>query len=97
MSRSYKKSPVYTDRRHGAKYWKRQANRKVRHHKDVMNGKSYRKVYNPWEIHDWVSRWTKAEAIAWYNKHKDDKWWFKDAPTLDAYLNRYWEHDFHRK
>ena len=95
MSRSYKKAPVYTDRKHGAKYWKRQANRKVRHHKEILNNKSYRKVYNSWEIHDYVSRWTKAEAIVWYNKHKNEDWWF--TGTLDSYLNEYWEHDFHRK
>ena len=54
MSRSYKHSPVYTDRKCGAKWWKRQANRKVRNHKDVLNNKSYRKIYNPWEIHDYI-------------------------------------------
>ena len=97
MSRSYKKAPVYTDREHGAKWWKRQANRKVRHYNDILNNKSYRKVYNPWYIHDYISYWLKAEAIAWYEKHKDKSWWFKDANTLEEYLNRYWEHDFHRK
>lgn len=30
MARSYKKTPVYTDRTKGAKYWKRLANKKVR-------------------------------------------------------------------
>ena len=98
MSRSYKKAPVYTDySRKTTKYWKRQANHKVRRSKDVLNNKSYRKAYNSWRIHDYMTYWTKVDAIAWYEKHKDKSWWFKDAQTLDEYLNRYWEHDFHRK
>ena len=47
MSRSYKHSPIFTDRPHGAKYWKRQANHKVRRTFEVPKGKGYRKVYNP--------------------------------------------------
>ena len=97
MSRSYKKASVYTDySRKTTKYWKRQANHKVRRSKDVFNNKSYRKAYNSWRIHDYVTRWTKADAIAWYEKHKGQNW-FRDADTLEKYLNRYWEHDFHRK
>lgn len=102
MSRSYKKEPVYTDySRKTTKYWKRQANHKVRRENNIPNGKAYRKVYNSWKIHDYVTRWTKTEAIAWYNKVTSDSWpynwWIEKYSTLDAYLNEYWEHDFHRK
>ena len=105
MSRSYKHNPIWTDRKHGAKWWKRQANRKVRHCKDVMNGKSYRKVYNPWNIHDHIIYESKADAIAWYERitHKEIKynyykdWVLKNWPTLKSYLDNCWEHDFHRK
>ena len=98
MSRSYKHHPICTDRRNGAKWWKRQANRKVRHHKDVLNGKSYRKVYDSWEIHDHIIYESRNDAIAWYERNKDDLgWWLKDVNSLDDYLNRYWAHDFHRK
>ena len=64
MSRSYKKNPVYTDRPNGAKYWKRCANKKVRRYKDNLDdGKMYRRIYNSWDIHDYINRWTKEEAI----------------------------------
>lgn len=101
MSRSYKKAPVCTDRKHGAKWWKRQANRKVRHHKDVFNNKSYRKVYNPWNIRDWICWESKADAAAWYSKVTSDgwpyNWWLEQYPTFEDYMNKCWEHDFHRK
>ena len=105
MSRSYKHSPVYTDRKYGAKWWKRQANRKVRYHKDVLNNKSYRKVYNPWEIHDYIIYESKADAIAWYNKITSEgcphnyikKCVLKEWPTLKSYLDNCWAHDFYRK
>ena len=70
MSRSYKHSPIYTDRTHGAKYWKRCANKKVRRYKDKLdNGKMYRRIYESWEIHDYFTRWSKQEAIKIYNTH----------------------------
>lgn len=105
MSRSYKHSPVCTDRKHGAKWWKRQANRKVRHHKNVLNNKSYRKVYNSWEIHDHIIYESKADAIAWYEgiTHEETKykpykeWVLKEWPTLKSYLDNCWAHDFYRK
>lgn len=53
MSRSYRK-PVSiegsgSNRRRIAKT---AANRRVRYSKDVPNGNSYRKLFNPWEICD---------------------------------------------
>lgn len=54
MSRSYRK-PWVTDG-YGSKwkpYAKNQANRLIRRNKDVPNGKTYRKFYNPWNICDW--------------------------------------------
>ena len=100
MSRSYKHNPIYTDRPHGAKYWKRQANRKVRHSFNVPNGKQYRKFYNPWEIHDWICRESKYDAIAWYNNHKRTyyyEYFYKEYPTLEDYMNKCWAHNFYRK
>ena len=99
MSRSYKKAPVCTDySRKTTKYWKRQANHKVRRHQDVMNGKSYRKVYESWKIHDYAYYESKIDAITWYEKHENDiPRWFKDVKNLDDYLNKYWAHDFLRK
>jgi hypothetical protein len=105
VSRSYKHSPICTDREHGAKWWKRQANHKVRRHKDVFNNKSYRKVYNSWNIHDHISYESKADAIAWYNKVTSEGYPYnytkervlKNWPTLKEYLDDCWAHDFYRK
>lgn len=103
MSRSYKKSPVWTDRKHGAKWWKRQANRKVRYNKDTVQGKNYRKMYCSWNIHDWISRESRADAIAWYHRTTHEErpyykdWVLEKWPTLDDYLNKCWAHDHYRK
>ena len=56
MSRSYKKLPVCKD---GGPKWnkfaKRVANKKVRNTPVIPNGRAYKKVYETWNIHDWVS------------------------------------------
>lgn len=98
MSRSYKKSPVYTDgSRKTTKWVKRMANHKVRRHEkritDALaamdrryvdarpfDGKSYRKFFESWWIHDYISYWTKAQAIhEWKHPHWfylwDGVWW----------------------
>lgn len=52
MARSYQKTPGWTNNGrhvHGAK---RQANKKVRRNWDIPNGRAYRKVFSPWNIHD---------------------------------------------
>ncbi|PLS15071.1 hypothetical protein CVD28_24825 [Bacillus sp. M6-12] len=55
MSRSYKKTPVVTDG-HSGKEAKKFANRKVRRYKhELANGKAYRRVFNPYDIHDHIS------------------------------------------
>lgn len=57
MSRSYKCSPVYTCGGKNSrirKYWKRKANRKVRRTKGLgVKSKSYKKVYESWDICDY--------------------------------------------
>ena len=106
MSRSYKHTPIVTDSsKHGAKWSKRQANHKVRHTFDVPNGKAYRKVYNPWNIRDYIWYETKLDAIAYYQKitHVNYPYsYYRDrvlsiCPTLEDYLNKCWAHDFYRK
>lgn len=55
MSRSFKKTPVVKDGRSG-KAGKKFANRKVRRYKhDLPNGKAYQKVFNSYDIHDYVN------------------------------------------
>lgn len=57
MSRSYKKTPVskWGGRAGGTrKYWKRQANRKVRKNKIAKNkSKHYKRVFESWNIRDY--------------------------------------------
>lgn len=105
MSRSYKKSPVYTDRPNGAKYWKRQANKKVRKYNKLFNkGNSYKKFYCSYNIHDYVSHYTKKRAIEHYF---NDVWYssvrgcfisiFEDYESVDQYINKNWKKYYFRK
>ena len=70
MSRSYRKTPIYTVRasRGGAKYYKKLANRKVRRVK-FLSGKSklYRKIYETWDIVDY--RFYEKKPLS-----SDEKW-----------------------
>ena len=100
MSRSYKHHPFCTDRKDGAKWWKNQANRKVRHTMEIPNGKAYRKVYNSWNIHDYIWYESRYGAAAWYNRHVTHglySWWYDKYPTFEDYINKSWAHDFYRK
>jgi hypothetical protein len=61
VSRSYRKPWVKDGyKRPGKKIPKRTANRKVRKTKDIANGKSYRKVVDPWTICDY--RWYEPKS-----------------------------------
>lgn len=53
MSRSYKKNPFVKEK--NKRYWKRQANRRVRK-TNCANGGFYKKLYNSWNITDWRFR-----------------------------------------
>lgn len=65
MSRSYKKTPIVKDHESG-RWGKKQANRKVRRYKHAIpNGKWYRKIYNPWDIHDSVSYFSRQQDLAY--------------------------------
>ena len=55
MSRSYKKNPIHKD---SNKWAKKYANKVVRRTKTIHSGKSYRKIFNSWDICDWSSRQT---------------------------------------
>ena len=89
MSRSYKKSPVYTDGSPGTtKEKKKVANRKVRHTEDIPNGGAYRKVHDSWDIHDYTIRWTWEEAKAFWESGENE-YLRKYYPTLKEYCC-YW-------
>lgn len=53
MSRSYKKNLWITDYSKSRRFFKGQANRKIRRSKDVPDGKAYRKFYESYDICDY--------------------------------------------
>ena len=91
MSRSYKKYPCSKD---GGptrvKFTKREANKKVRRTDNIPSGKSYRRVFEPYDIHDYINYWPWAEAKEWYEAHKDDTYWLRRYPTLKSFY-RHWK------
>jgi len=97
MSRSYKRNPVYTDRTHGAKYWKRVSNKKVRKSNNVfLKGNKYKKIYNSWNIHDYISRWSKEQALDYYYNSiifRNGKWIYiyDKYKSEKEFLDKYWK------
>lgn len=102
MSRSYKKNPITKDNGKSKKTAKTFAVRKTRRKLknldyEIANGKAYRKEFESWEIADYVTRWTKEDAINEYESKSNKYCWFREQwPTLEDYLN-YWEKCMHRK
>lgn len=101
MSRSYKKYPYYTDGSPGTtKEMKRFANKKVRQYKKDINkkGNSYKKIFETYDIHDWISRWSWEEAKAEYeNNDGIGRYsWKDDYLTLKDFRN-FWSKYYKRK
>lgn len=102
MSKSYRKNPIVKDNGKSKKEMKSLANRKVRRKLNdpdfnIADGKAYKKEFESWDIADFISRWTKEDAIKEYeSKSKKYRWFKEEWPTLDDYLN-YWEKTMHRK
>ena len=96
ISRSYKKTPYCGDKK--SKDLKRYANRVIRQRlknsDDKLNYKSYRKVYESWNICDFC---TIAPDFETYYKQEIDRWymysiypWFKDPfPTREQLRKEY--------
>jgi hypothetical protein len=55
VSRSYKKHPCIKDTGRYTYQDKRNANKSVRHTKDIPNGGKYKQCFCSWDIADWVS------------------------------------------
>lgn len=84
MSRSYKKTPICKDRKTSSKANKRIANSKVRHTDNIPNGKAYRKVFNTWDIHDYVSRYSYEEyMVDFYRDLKEYRNGISDESPFD--------------
>ena len=103
MSRSYKKSPVVTDK-DSAKEDKQKANRKYRRRtieEDESGGKSkqYKKNYNQYDIHDYKSYETEEQAREGYRGliAEGRTWMLKKYPTEEDYIKDNWEKYYHRK
>ena len=99
MSRSYKKVPISKDNQNCCKKDKQRANRKIRRTNklSLYQNKEYSKITNTWDIHDYVSRWTKQEAIDYYNLHKEEEWFKKRYRSLEDYLLKVWYKYYRRK
>ena len=97
MSRSYKKSPVYTDGSRGTtKKAKRIAQKKVRKVDDLpMKGNAHKKVSESWTIHDYCNRWTWEEAKEQWERGENE-YLKKHYPTLKEFY-RYWLKCCHSK
>lgn len=97
MSRSFKKTPISKDGGRSSKWGKNQANRKIRNYNDeIPKGGSYKKLYEQWNINDYITYWTEKDAIEGYYQKKDyyhRKGWDVDFNkrfgTLEQYLIRW--------
>ena len=95
MSRSYKKNPWITDHHvKSSSERKKFANKKVRHTKDLPNGKAFKKVFESYNLCDYKFFQTKEEAIEEYEETLNDvrldedyrEMFLKKFPTLKAWL-----------
>lgn len=95
MSRSYKHNPVATDGSPGTtKESKRFANKSVRNtdfDELPIKGKSYKKTFESYNIHDYVTRYTKEE---WANNYEISH--FKNKYTFEQYM-KLWDKYYKRK
>lgn len=91
MGKSYKKHPVIKDNVRTAKQLKRQANKMVRRYKhEIADGKAYRKIYNPWDIHDIVFYTTYGdvqEYLGFMQSLLREGYFSKEVATLRYYQN----------
>lgn len=89
MSRSYKKNPYCTDGSpKTTQESKKFANKKVRNTKDLPNGGAYKKVFESYDIHDFIDRWTWEEAKALWERG-DNQYLRNLYPTLKDFY-RHW-------
>ena len=96
MSKSYKKQPVIKDNGGSKKVGKKLANKRLRTQSkkgvEIGNGGSYKKHYEQWNIADNISRWSKEDAIAYYNDTNviGGNWAREEFATLEDFL-KYWK------
>lgn len=77
MSRSFKKTPSFSDYSRNYTRWaKRQASKAVRRYQgELTNGAHYKKVYPTWDIHEYKGVWFEdvkridTEHMLFWRKH----------------------------
>lgn len=90
MSRSYKKHSFSTDGSpHHTKEMKRYANSKVRNTKGKFNGGSYKKIFCSYDIHDYIFRFSKKDAIK--------RWFDEENGILNGIYKFHPKYSFHAK
>ena len=94
MSRSKRHTPIVKSCGTG-KWGKKQANKKLRREKYLsLKGKQYKKVYESWDINDYILYWPIEEAIKdWYDEEGEPEnlqWRHERYKTLENYL-LYWK------
>lgn len=71
MSRSRKHTPIFKDgTANRVKQDKRLANQKVRHSEIVADGKFYRRIYNPYDVHDYIWSYFREKDM----QYLDEPW-----------------------
>lgn len=106
MSKSYRHTPILKDGGKSSKNNKRLANRNIRRrlNRDLHDDSSSRiypkKMYESWNINDYVERYTREQAIQRYNDKLGHGYFsylfYEKYPTLEDWLKD-WEKDFVRK
>ena len=111
MSRSFKHRPYYKDCVKSSKQRKRYANRIFRRSTaiDLGSGKSmiHRRYTNSWDIHDYILRWSRKDAIDSYNREEaraaivgvplEEYGWHAQYKTVDEFLQKVWCKGVYRK
>lgn len=89
VSRSHKKVPIIKDNKRGRKIAKRLANKKVRNSLNVVNGMNYRKIFETYEIYDFISYCTLDEFMKYKHLRRIHK--------TDEELIQAWRRSFYLK
>jgi len=72
MSRSFKRTPGWTDHGRNTYQDKRLASKAVRRAVHVANGGAYKRYYSQWSICDWVSLYYHDAQLNDYLDHTGD-------------------------
>jgi NAD+--asparagine ADP-ribosyltransferase len=97
MSRSYRKTPCTKDNKKSRKFWKRYSNHKIRHNELPSRKRgAFKRIETSYNIYDYITLFTKEEAIDFYNKYKNEKFFRKKYNSLEEFLSQ-WKKDFYWK